>query len=180
MSQAASLVGTQPNASVAAVDGEEEQTPPYGVLVPMNPALNLGNIELVNSQYTFGRSSTCDRSFPKNKEISGTHCMLFVENNSAGEVGRVMVRDESSNGTFINGERVGKGQVAELKHGCELSLGVKSSAAAKKSPSASVKESFVSFIYKSAGAEEDIHEAFREDGGPNEVCVWEKHCCLSL
>jgi serine/threonine protein kinase len=58
-----------------------------------------------------------------------------------------------------------KGKVAELKHGAELSLGVKSSAAAKKG---SLKHSFVAFIYKSgSGEEQDVHEAFQETGGPS-------------
>ncbi len=52
----------------------------------------LAVVELVNAEYKFGRSSTCDFSFPKNSEISGEHCTLFVENNSSGNVARVLVR----------------------------------------------------------------------------------------
>lgn len=54
--------------------------------------------------------------------------------------------------------------MAELRHGSELSLGVKSAAAAKKG---SHKGTYVAFIYKaSSGADEDVHAAFLEEGGP--------------
>lgn len=159
-------VGTQPAAlSQVGVEDDGEAGAPYGTLVCLNPGLGLTVIELVNSEVSFGRGTMCDHSFPKNKEVSSRHCVLFVEPDSQGSVGRVLVRDLSTNGTYVNGEKIGKDQVAELRHGAELSLGVKSSALAKKS--ASNAQTFVAFIYKSSGSgEADVHEAFLEPNGP--------------
>lgn len=69
-----------------------------------------------------------------------------------------------ANERYVNGEKIGKGKIAELRHGAELSLGVKSAASAKKG---SHKGTYVAFIYKSnSGLEEDVHAAFLEEGGP--------------
>jgi serine/threonine protein kinase len=64
---------------------------------------------------------------------------------------------------------VGKGQEAVLKHGSELSLGVKSAGAAKKTNNH--KDSFVSFIFKANFGEveeTDVHPAFTETAGPQQ------------
>ncbi len=92
-----------------------------------------------------------------------------METDHDGNVARVLITDLSTNGTYINAEKIGKGNSLELKHGAELSLGVKSSSAAKKSGSNKGPHTFVSFIFKSStggGEESDVHEAFTEEGGP--------------
>ena len=101
------------------------------------------------------------------------HCTLKVENNSSGEVSKIIIHDSSSNGTYIDGEKIGKGNSKELCHGQELSLGVPSSKAARKSNK--LKDRFVSFMYKSSAEEmEDIHAAFEEADGPSQTYTCSK------
>ncbi len=77
----------------------------YGTLVGLQS--KLGSHELVNNEYLFGRSTECDFVFTL-QSISSKHCALFPERGSDGRVSRVLVRDMSTNGTFLNGVKIGK------------------------------------------------------------------------
>lgn len=87
---------------VDSVDMSEEV---YGTLVGLQG--KLGTHELVNNEYLFGRSTECDFVFTL-QSVSSKHCALFPERGSDGRVSRVLVRDMSTNGTFINGVKIGK------------------------------------------------------------------------
>jgi len=70
----------------------------------------------LESETVAGRNSDCRIVLDYDRSISGKHCAIYVEEN------KVMVRDlNSTNGTFVNGNRV-VGQ-AELKHGDIIILG---------------------------------------------------------
>ncbi len=60
--------------------------------------------------------------------MSGKHCKIFKD----GTI--IFLEDLSSNGTYVNGVKVGKGNRSPLKEGDEISLLVASSAAAQSNP----------------------------------------------
>lgn len=106
--------------------------------------------------------------FPVQLFLFSKHCTLYPERNSGGQVVRVMVRDTSSTGTYIDGEKIGKDNLRELTNGSELSLGFPSSSVAKKSKTHA--SSFVAFIFKSLeeGTAAAPHPAFLEADGPSQ------------
>ncbi len=71
--------------------------------------------ELEDGEQTVGRSRTCDVSV-SDPSVSRRHVVLKADS------GRILLKDlGSSNGTFINGERIQEG--GELHHGDTLGLG---------------------------------------------------------
>lgn len=76
------------------------------------------------NKYSFGRSKKkCDFTF-EDQRISSMHCIIYTQDVTVGGVmsAMVFVRDESANGTFVNGARVGRGLNHALRDGDELSL----------------------------------------------------------
>jgi len=71
-----------------------------------------------------GRSVNCDVHL-KNQSLSAQHCRIFrvIDNNYADLDPTVFIEDLSSNGTFLNGTKLGKGVRRVLTHGAKLSLG---------------------------------------------------------
>ncbi|XP_005112692.1 serine/threonine-protein kinase Chk2 [Aplysia californica] len=117
------------------VDGEfnsEEDEPSqdaWGRLFPLGSSFVA--MDLVNDTYSFGRGETCDVPFSsqaaKNHQCfqaySKVHFKLVRKNTSTGE--HVFLEDTSSNGTFINGEKVGKGKKQVLNNNDEIALALK-------------------------------------------------------
>ncbi|KAF4722673.1 hypothetical protein FOZ63_001249, partial [Perkinsus olseni] len=66
---------------------------------------------------TMGRIPDCDIVF-KSNAISGNHCSLAYLDG-----GIVRLTDTSFNGTYVNGELVGKGKIADIKSGDRIGLG---------------------------------------------------------
>ncbi|KAF4673030.1 Cancer susceptibility candidate 1 [Perkinsus olseni] len=66
---------------------------------------------------TMGRIPDCDIVF-KSNAISGNHCSLAYLDG-----GVVRLTDTSFNGTYVNGELVGKGKTADIKSGDRIGLG---------------------------------------------------------
>lgn len=73
-------------------------------------------IALVADKFTLGRKASANLVLDSNL-VSGTH---FRIKRSAS--GRHMLRDESTNGVFLNGNLVGKGSTAQLRDGDKISL----------------------------------------------------------
>ncbi|KAJ2233097.1 serine/threonine protein kinase [Coemansia sp. RSA 1286] len=85
--------------------------------------------------YYIGRHKTCDIKI-QNPHISNRHCLIYrVEGENVfgshdgsssgsehGGVGKVYLEDTSTNGTFVNGQRVGKDASVELRDGDEIQL----------------------------------------------------------
>lgn len=86
---------------IAPSDQKIELTPGvYGVLVPVHDAG--GQIRLNKTEITIGRLETCDVSLP-HRNVSATHCRLtWVPEDFTWFV----VDENSTRGTFINGERI--------------------------------------------------------------------------
>lgn len=92
------------------------------ILVPLNDKFQRVALDSPNDELFFGRS----KKFPQpcqfnDSRVSTTHARIFVEK------GTLYVEDKSTNGTFVNGVRVGKGKRKELKNGDELSIVVPNS-----------------------------------------------------
>ncbi|KAJ2848567.1 serine/threonine protein kinase, partial [Coemansia erecta] len=83
--------------------------------------------------YYIGRHKTCDIRI-QNPHISNRHCLIYrvesqndiaSDHNSGsvyGGVGKVYLEDTSTNGTFVNGQRVSKNASIELRDGDEIQL----------------------------------------------------------
>eukprot|EP01119_Soliformovum_irregulare_P012061 TRINITY_DN3104_c0_g1_i2.p1 TRINITY_DN3104_c0_g1~~TRINITY_DN3104_c0_g1_i2.p1 ORF type:complete len:507 (+),score=139.31 TRINITY_DN3104_c0_g1_i2:99-1619(+) len=74
------------------------------------------SIDLTGEEVVMGRQSVCNVLFT-DRLISGKHCRFFVDPN-----GLIFVEDLSSNGTYINGEKIGKGAKKILENGAEVML----------------------------------------------------------
>ncbi|KAG8701143.1 hypothetical protein FRC09_005536, partial [Ceratobasidium sp. 395] len=114
----------------------------WGLLVPCSSGQPSGVIQLTKrrvpaqpqlpktatEEHTFkiGRGSANDFTLPGQK-ISSQHCTLTWSgraNDKPSKENAVVVHDNSSNGTFINGKRIGKGKKSLLTPGDELSFGL--------------------------------------------------------
>ncbi|ORX56194.1 Pkinase-domain-containing protein [Hesseltinella vesiculosa] len=79
--------------------------------------------------YLFGRSVDCDFVVTR-PEISQRHCLIyFVKNGKPDQYGSdrsrefsVYLEDQSLNGTYVNGEKIGKGQRVLLNDGDRIQL----------------------------------------------------------
>ncbi|KAG8990967.1 hypothetical protein FRB90_001528 [Tulasnella sp. 427] len=94
----------------------------WGKLVPCNWTMETIDLRLDQTSYIVGRGSDANIliSHPK---ISSKHCEIRLIYNQAGST-VITVADTSTNGTYVNGIRVGRGRHSMLNHGDELSLGV--------------------------------------------------------
>ena len=69
-----------------------------------------GDVSLTAASYVVGRRSGTFPRF-KNIRVSGRHCKLARMGSRF-----FTLEDISTNGTFVNGKKVGKGNVAALRH----------------------------------------------------------------
>lgn len=102
--------------------------PMWGVLHWLK-AENMEPSKLVSGKdtYTVGRYGSCDILLSqtncsiKMDNLSRTHCAFKrVLNVVTGH--QILLEDCSSNGTFVNGDKIGKGKSKALKHGDEIAL----------------------------------------------------------
>eukprot|EP00727_Mastigamoeba_balamuthi_P002114 m51a1_g1190 putative protein serine threonine kinase (440) ;mRNA; f:420644-422711 len=103
----------QPSASKESPTGP--QRAPWGRLVSIGPG-NGGTVDLRGNEILLGRSRECSVRLPY-AHISGRHCRICRALGSTA-----FVHDDSTNGTFINGRRVGKGKKMILNDGDQLQL----------------------------------------------------------
>ncbi|KAJ2452034.1 hypothetical protein EV183_003212 [Coemansia sp. RSA 2336] len=82
----------------------------------------LMNIDLfLNQVKSVGRRSTCDIQI-EDGHVSSLHCTINASHDlDTGEY-IVTCTDVSTHGTFLNGEKIGKGNTAKLTHGALLEL----------------------------------------------------------
>ncbi|KAK3102300.1 hypothetical protein FSP39_010344 [Pinctada imbricata] len=87
--------------------------------------------DLTKEVYSFGRGENCDVSFSDSKHkkhqcfqaYSKIHFKIIRKTTSTGT--HAFLEDTSSNGTFVNGEKVGKGNKQVLANNDEISLALK-------------------------------------------------------
>ncbi|XP_014783139.1 serine/threonine-protein kinase Chk2 [Octopus bimaculoides] len=86
-------------------------------------------IDFSDDSYTFGRDTACDIPFNEKlckdnfQAYSKQHFKIYSEQTSSGL--HVFLEDKSTNGTFINSEKVGKGNKQVLNNNDEISLAFK-------------------------------------------------------
>lgn len=95
----------------------------WGSIVPTNPYVGLGRIDLTvkRRRCTLGRSSDVDIQFETPK-ISKHHCELQLEITNEGAYIVTLQDLDSTNGTFLNGVRLGRGQSVRIYDGDVFSL----------------------------------------------------------
>ncbi|KAF5337643.1 hypothetical protein D9758_013031 [Tetrapyrgos nigripes] len=95
----------------------------WGYLMPCNPLSGLERITFEKGQVLFkiGRDTKNDWQFPGFK-ISNQHCSIQYDG-SKRDHECVIVIDNSTNGTYINGHRIGKGNHRILREGNEIAFG---------------------------------------------------------
>ncbi|KAH3757073.1 protein kinase 1 [Pelomyxa schiedti] len=90
----------------------------WGRLISMVPGIP--TLELRNEEITLGRDPHCDFPF-YNPRVSGQHCKIVREDSGCGTK-LVFLVDLSSNGTWLQGTKIGKGNKRLLSNGAAFSL----------------------------------------------------------
>ncbi|TBU44526.1 Pkinase-domain-containing protein [Dichomitus squalens] len=96
----------------------------WGYLIPCSANLRRIDFQKIKTSYRIGRN----REEHKNDiilpgmKISNFHCIIEWDGDETPK-SAIKVTDASSNGTFINGERIGKGKVKILRDGNEIAFG---------------------------------------------------------
>lgn len=95
----------------------------WGALIPTSPTLSRLDFWRGEPSYTFGRHNSCSYVL-RSPKISNVHCTITWRGGEPdGDPAEVLVYDSSTNGTYINGVRIGKGSHRLLEQGNELSFG---------------------------------------------------------
>ena len=106
--------------------------------------------EGLENGYWFGRNSKCDVTLKQSPHVSSKHCIVYRNSN-----GSVLVQDNnSSNGTFVNGERLKRGSQKLLRHGDTLSLVLKPRNSNTSSNRNNALEAF-EFVFQSTASIKD-------------------------
>jgi len=87
----------------------------WGKVVFDNPA-KYPTTSLVGGTVTFGRRQNCTICIP-HIVVSGLHCVLSYNKDNV-----VFLQDSSTNGTWVNGKLVGKGNKVYVNHGDVINL----------------------------------------------------------
>ncbi|KAF5398550.1 Mitogen-activated protein kinase [Paragonimus heterotremus] len=103
----------------------------WGRLLPLKSRLPA--IELNDPLYTFGRGEDCSLTFTPSmfddpnqlSTLSKLHFKIFLESGKQGSI--AFIQDLSSNGTFINGTKIGRLKTQPLNNNDEISLSLKHS-----------------------------------------------------
>ncbi|KAJ2918044.1 hypothetical protein MD484_g2375, partial [Candolleomyces efflorescens] len=93
----------------------------WGYLLPVNDKLTRIDFWREQRQYTVGRNTELNKIVFPGFKVSNRHCEITWSAEDSG--GTVLVLDLSSNGTFINGQKVGRGQTRILREGNEIAFG---------------------------------------------------------
>ncbi|KAI0646002.1 Pkinase-domain-containing protein [Trametes meyenii] len=96
----------------------------WGFLIPCSANLRRIDFQKVKPKYQIGRNAEQLRNdivLPGMK-ISNFHCIIEWDGDESPRAA-VKVTDLSSNGTFINGEKIGKGHFKVLRDGNEIAFG---------------------------------------------------------
>ncbi|KAI0665871.1 kinase-like domain-containing protein [Trametes maxima] len=96
----------------------------WGSLIPCSPTVSRFNFSKSQKRYRVGRcpDNTKIDVLLNGTKISWKHCTIEWDGDE-GPHSAVKVMDLSSNGTFINGEKIGRGQSRLLREGNEIAFG---------------------------------------------------------
>lgn len=109
-------------------DFAEEKTVVWGRLYPIGKCFKSVDFVEPKDEYNFGRDPLCDICYngpdisrnPCFQTLSKTHFRIFKESKNGGDF--FFVEDKSSNGTFVNGEKLGRGKKQVLNNNDEIAL----------------------------------------------------------
>eukprot|EP00730_Choanoeca_flexa_P005643 TRINITY_DN11991_c1_g1_i1.p1 TRINITY_DN11991_c1_g1~~TRINITY_DN11991_c1_g1_i1.p1 ORF type:complete len:692 (+),score=144.81 TRINITY_DN11991_c1_g1_i1:255-2330(+) len=87
----------------------------WGRLLPIHGLPSA--VELVQPRLVIGRAADADLSLPNNAYVSSTHCVIERQDDNT-----VKLTDKSTNGVWLNGERLLKNNPVPVQHGDELKL----------------------------------------------------------
>ncbi|GLB37085.1 putative forkhead associated domain containing protein [Lyophyllum shimeji] len=93
----------------------------WGYLQPCSPALTRIDFWKIHPRYTIGRNTEQNQIVLPGFKVSNLHCTITWDGSDVGQ--NVVVHDLSSNGTFINGSKIGRGQTRILREGNEIAFG---------------------------------------------------------
>ncbi|TFK25731.1 CAMK/RAD53 protein kinase [Coprinopsis marcescibilis] len=93
----------------------------WGYLQPVNNSLVRIDFWRAEPVYTIGRNIDCNKIIFPGFKVSNKHCTITWD--GSDKDGSVVVHDLSSNGTFINGSKVGKNTTRILREGNEIAFG---------------------------------------------------------
>jgi hypothetical protein len=82
--------------------------------------INNRTVEFTDTEITIGRKDKCHLAYPGNMTISSVHCKISIEYGAAGVQARI--EDTSSNGTYVNGQHLGKHKSCQLSQNDEVRL----------------------------------------------------------
>ena len=115
------------------------------VLKPLNARHKRLTVSLGPAdRFRFGRREGLEVSFPEDFRISSLHCTLLLRD------GGVAVEDSSSNGTYVNGERVPRQTHRILNGGDQLFLVIPNNALLQSGYSGSLTQNFVGYVVELA------------------------------
>ncbi|KDR75942.1 hypothetical protein GALMADRAFT_68135 [Galerina marginata CBS 339.88] len=93
----------------------------WGYLQPCSQALTRIDFWKIHPRYTIGRNTELNQVVLPGFKVSNQHCILTWDGKDREST--VVALDLSSNGTFINGEKIGKNQTRILREGNEIAFG---------------------------------------------------------
>jgi len=80
------------------------------------------NVQIWQDSYSIGRASACSLQI-KDTKISGNHCVFSRSKKADNQsIYDFFLEDLSTNGTYLNGEKIGKGNKKQIKNGDEIML----------------------------------------------------------
>lgn len=94
----------------------------WAYLAPINGALNKITFANATPVISIGRNAEKNLVVLPGMKISNSHCEIRWDGRTVEEA-VVVLLDKSTNGTFVNGEKVGRGATRLLKSGNELAFG---------------------------------------------------------
>lgn len=125
--QSDELAATQADAADAATDtdGDDDDGAPavvYGRLLG-DAASSSASLQLaITGEASIGRAPNCSLRLD-DPRVSSSHAKLDVMPNGGDGAPAIILIDSSSNGTWLNGARLAKGEPTSLKHLDELAFG---------------------------------------------------------
>ncbi|KIY67911.1 Pkinase-domain-containing protein [Cylindrobasidium torrendii FP15055 ss-10] len=110
---------TQPNSQVQASVPDKDL---WGLLQPCHRNNRPIHLRRTFRIYKVGRNKVGNQIILPSTKISNKHCTITWDGELSSSAS-VIVQDMSTNGTFVNGDRIGKGKQRLLRQGDEISFG---------------------------------------------------------
>eukprot|EP01133_Synstelium_polycarpum_P015721 gene15721-18679_t len=107
------IVATQSGEGAADAPTTEDSSKFWGELLSLGDKLR--SVSLSDESLVLGRLKTCNIHVTE-AVVSAKHCRLFRSNDN------VLIQDLSTNGTFLNGRAIGRGNLEVVKNGDRISL----------------------------------------------------------